>query len=290
MLRPHCLVAAGVIFLGLAGTPAQSQLPLAPGQDRGRAITPAFEGWYQNPDGTFTLSFGYFNRNLDEVVDIPIGPNNRVEPGGPDRGQPTHFLTRRHWGVFTVVVPKDFGTKEVFWTLVNRGQTLTIPGNLKREWAIDAISGDANGNRPPVIRFSPTGPTGQGPRGLVAPPMTARVGEPVSITVMAKDDGVGSRVPAPARRGAGAGAGGDEERQGPPLGLAWQLHRGPADVKFSDPKPKLSGLDVTATTTATFSVPGEYVLRVHATDTTGEDGSNQCCWTNGYVKVDVKER
>jgi hypothetical protein len=286
MSSPLRHIATGVMLLGLAAGPVESQLPLAPGQDRGRTVTPAFEGWYQNPDGTFTLSFGYYNRNLDEVVDIPIGPNNRVEPGGPDQGQPTHFATRRHWGVFTVVVPKDFGTKEIFWTLVNRGQTLSVPGNLKREWAIDAIGGDANGNKPPVIRFSATGPTGQGPRGLTAPPLTARVGEPASITVMATDDGVGSRVPPPAaRRG---GRGNDEERQGPPLALAWVLHRGPADVKFSDPKPKVSGLDVTATTTVTFPKPGAYMLRVHATDTSGEDGSNQCCWTNGYVKVDVK--
>ena len=282
------LLAGVLVVFAVAAVPQAGQapqLPLAPGQDRGRTVTPAFEGWYQNPDGTFTLSFGYYNRNLDEIVDIPIGPNNRVEPGGPDQGQPTRFLTRRHWGVFTVVVPKDFGKKELTWTLVTRGQTLTIPANLRKEWMIDAISGDANGNKPPIVRLSESGPTGQGPRGVTAPPMSARVGEPLSITVLATDDGVGSSVPAAAtpRRGGGEG-----ERENPPLGLSWVLHSGPADVAFSDAKPKLSGLDVKATTTVTFKTPGAYVLRVHATDTTGEDGSNQCCWTNGYVKVQVK--
>ncbi len=275
-------VAFAVAILGLQSS-AAGQLPLAPGQDRGRTVTPAFEGWYQNPDGTFSLSFGYYNRNLDEVLDIPAGPNNRVEPGPPDQGQPTRFETRRRWGVFTIVVPKDFGTKEVFWTIVSRGQTLTVPGNLKREWMIDAISGDANGNHPPVIKFAEAGPTGQGPRGVTAPPMTARVSEPVSLTGWATDDGVGSRVPAAASR-----RGGEEERQAPPLSLSWVLHSGPAEVKFSDPKPKLQGLDVKVTTTATFAKPGDYVLRIHATDISGEDGSNQCCWTNGYVKVQVK--
>jgi hypothetical protein len=282
------------------------QLPLAPGLDRGQSVTPAFEGWYPNPDGTFNLSFGYYNRNFEEIVDIPIGPNNRVEPGGPDQGQPTHFETRRRWGVFTVTVPKDFGNKEVTWTLVNRGQTLSIPGHLKREWMIDAISGDANGNRPPVIKFDPAGPTGQGPRGLHAKPIAVKMPQPATITVYAIDDGIGSRIDAAqaaaraAQRGGradgggsangrGRGRGGEEAERNTPLGLAWVKHSGPGDVTFSDPRPKLEGLDVKATTTATFSAPGEYVLRVHAMDTTGADGSNQCCWTNGYVRVTVQK-
>jgi len=275
----------GVLGLGLvicAGWQivAAGQLPLAPGLDKGRTVTPAFEGWYPNPDGTFTLSFGYYNRNLDEVVDIPVGPNNRVEPSGPDQGQPTHFLTKRHWGVFTVTVPKDFGNKEITWTLVNRGQTLSVPGHLKRQWMIDAIAGDAHLNKPPVVKFDPAGPTGQGPRGVTAPPQTVVMPSAASMTVYATDDGIRSLAEAAAtpRRG----------RPEAPLGVSWVKHRGPGEVTFSDPKPKLDGLDVQATTSASFSEPGEYVLRAHVYDLTGEDGSNQCCWTNGYVKVQVK--
>ena len=52
------------------------------------------------------------------ALDIPVGPNNRVEPGGPDQGQPTHFEIGRQWGVFVVKVPKDFGTKAITWTIV----------------------------------------------------------------------------------------------------------------------------------------------------------------------------
>ena len=66
-------------------------LPLDPPHERGASVTPAYEGWYPNPDGTFSMLIGYYNRNTKEVLDIPVGPNNRVEPGGPDQGQPTHF-------------------------------------------------------------------------------------------------------------------------------------------------------------------------------------------------------
>ena len=72
----------------------------------GQDVTPAYEGWTANPDGTFNLFFGYLNRNYVEELDIPIGPNNTIEPGG-DRGQPEHFYPRRQSFVFKVVVPKD---------------------------------------------------------------------------------------------------------------------------------------------------------------------------------------
>ena len=73
---------------------------MGPARERGASITPAFEGWYQNEDGSYSLLIGYFNRNSKEALDIPIGPNNRIEPGEPDQGQPTHFEIGRQWGVF----------------------------------------------------------------------------------------------------------------------------------------------------------------------------------------------
>src|SRR4030095_16518827 len=78
-------------------------------KETGQSVTGAYEGWYRNSDGTATMLVGYFNRNSKETFDIPPGPNNRIEPGEPDQGQPTHFLPRRQWGVFTIRVPKDFG-------------------------------------------------------------------------------------------------------------------------------------------------------------------------------------
>src|SRR2546427_9467908 len=89
-------------LLVLAAVTLGGQIRFATGQD----VAPVFEGWEQNPDGTYSMVFGYLNRNYEEEVDIPIGPNNTIEPSG-DRGQPTHFYPRRQRIVFKVVVPKD---------------------------------------------------------------------------------------------------------------------------------------------------------------------------------------
>ena len=98
-----------VLLCVLTNLPADGAAQNAPIPfQSGQGITPSFEGWFRNPDGTTSLSFGYMNRNYKEELDIPIGPNNRVEPGAQDQGQPTHFLPRRQTGIFTVVVPKDF--------------------------------------------------------------------------------------------------------------------------------------------------------------------------------------
>src|SRR4030095_13689567 len=113
-------------FVALAAQ-APISVNLEPVRESGQSVTGALEGWYQNPDGTYSLLMGYFNRNSKEILDIPVGPNNRIEPGGPDQGQPTHFLARRQWGVFRVVVPKDFVSKKLTWNIVAKGQTTTIP-------------------------------------------------------------------------------------------------------------------------------------------------------------------
>ena len=100
-------VAMSAVFLF-----AQQTIPVGPPHDSGERVSAAYEGWFPNPDGSFSMLFGYFNQNFKQEPDIPIGPDNRIEPGGPDQGQPTHFLTRRRWGLFTVTVPKDFATQQ----------------------------------------------------------------------------------------------------------------------------------------------------------------------------------
>ena len=149
------MLAAGVTFALAAIAPLTGQqLPLSPAPRAGAIVTPVFEGWYPNKDGTFSISFGYFNRNSEEAIDVPIGPDNSIGPGEPNQGQPTHFEPRRHWGVFAVKVPADFGKKEVVWTLKVRGETYAIPGNLHPNWQIDALEGEAgSGNTPPVLKF-----------------------------------------------------------------------------------------------------------------------------------------
>ena len=145
---------------------AQSQapvLPLGPNRNAGEAVTAAFEGWFYRPDGSVSLLVGYFNRNLKQVLDIPVGPNNRIEPGGPDYGQPTHFLPRRQWAVFTIPVPKDFGDKKLTWTIVANGQTTSIPLSVHKQYQVEPYEEKGMGNTPPMLRFEPGGAVHTGP-------------------------------------------------------------------------------------------------------------------------------
>src|ERR1700746_4103646 len=128
-----CLLLCALFLLRSAVLAAQT-LPLEPSHESGASVTGAFEGWFKNADGTFSLLLGYFNRNTREELDIPIGPDNRIEPGGPDQGQPTHFLLGRQWGMFTVKVPADFGNKKLTWTIDANGQPTTIPASLHTDY------------------------------------------------------------------------------------------------------------------------------------------------------------
>jgi hypothetical protein len=240
-------------------------------------VTPAYEGWYKNADGTFTLSFGYLNRNASEVVEIPIGPQNFVSPGERNQGQPSEFQPDRHWGVFGVRVPADFGKKEVVWTLSFRGATYAIPGTLHTNWQIDALEGEAgSGNTPPMVRFGDKGPEARGPGGSTAGPVAAAVGVPVPLTVWAQDDGKGGSSIAGAARGA-------------MVTLAWFKHQGPGTIAFQPATGRAAAAGAQVTSQATFSAAGDYIVRVRATDSTvAGAGHAQCCWTNGFLKVTVK--
>src|SRR5437868_5025730 len=126
-MRTTRVILAAMVCVG-AGLPAtaRGQLPLTPTRQSGQSVTPAFEGWYKNPDGTFSISFGYYNRNTEEGVDVSVGAANFLAPGDSNQGQPTHFEPRRHWGVFAVKVPADFGDKTVTWTVTVHGETFAI--------------------------------------------------------------------------------------------------------------------------------------------------------------------
>ena len=275
----HLLVAVGLfvsvclVATGAAGQVAKVDAPLP--HARGQSVSPSFEGWYENPDGSFSIVFGYFNRNYEEHLDIPVGPDNRMEPGPADRGQPTHFLPRRHTGVFAVNVPADFGEQELTWSLTAGGETIAIPGHLRPEWRIDALREVTNGNTPPQLRFAADGEVAQGPAGIHAR-LRASVAEPLDIPVWVTDDGV-SR----ARGG-----------QPTPAGVVWSKFRGPGAVTFSAVEPDLDAAG-RAVTQAAFDRPGEYVLRVLAWDESGRQravmaGGFFCCWTNGFVAVEVR--
>ena len=115
---------------------------------KGQSVSPAYEGFMPNEDGSFTLYFGYMNSNWQEEFDIPPGPDNRMDPGGPDQGQPTHFYPRRNPFLFTVHVSKDFGGKELIWTLTTNGKTEKAYASLKSDYLIDkqVISTEVGGD------------------------------------------------------------------------------------------------------------------------------------------------
>ena len=124
------MLFAVVLALVALQAPGASQ-GLGRGEDRtltyasGQSVVPIYHGWFENPDGTLDMFFSYINRNWQEEVDIPIGPDNTIQPApfGPDGGQPTHFFPRINRWQFAVRVPKDFGSKEIVWTLTSHGQT-----------------------------------------------------------------------------------------------------------------------------------------------------------------------
>ncbi len=272
-------LAALAVIAAAAEAPAQDVRVDAPiPHVRGQSVSPSFEGWYRNPDGTRSLVFGYFNRNYTEHLDIAVGPDNHFEPGPADRGQPTHFLPRRQTGVFAVVVPADF-EGGLTWSLTAHGETIAIPGHLRPEWEIDALREVTSGNAPPVVRFgSPAGEPGQGQYGVrSASAVRAVVAEPAAITVWAVDDGVRKRRAA------------DRPNR---FGLVWSKYRGPGAVTFETAEPEIDDAG-RAVTAATFDAPGRYVLRALAWDDSGGQaaimaGGFFCCWTNGYLTVDVE--
>ncbi len=271
------LAVAAVVSAGLAPASA-GQLPLDPFRETGQSVTPAYEGWYPNSDGTFSLSFGYFNRNTAEVIHIPVGRDNFIQSGDAKRGPPTHFLTGRHWGVFTVTVPADFGDQRVVWTLTSNGETFAIPGHLHNDWLIDALHDPASGNRPPTIRFGLDGPEGQGPAGVIVGPRAVPVDAPLRLTVWGRDDLIRRPTDIPY---------GPPDR--PAMTLTWVKHQGPGEVRFSEPIVEIDTASGEGATTATFDEPGDYVLRVVVNDYSGVEhaGHAQCCWTNGFVLVHV---
>jgi hypothetical protein len=285
-VRPYlCLLCFLCSCLLLTISLYGQTLPLEPVHESGASVTGAFEGWFKNSDGSFSLLLGYFNRNTKQEIDLPIGPDNRIEPGGPDQGQPTHFLTGRQWGMFAVKVPANFGTNKLTWTIVANGQTLVIPVSLHPDYEISPLVEAAVGNTPPVLRFEEDGQAAQGPAGITVP-RTAKVGTPVDLTVWVRDDAKLTTSSGAAPRNLGL-----------PVTVRWTKFRGPGTVTLGSARPevqKLSGgtpgvpFAGKSTTTATFSTPGEYVLHVVLNDYSGEGGQGfQCCWTNGEVKVSV---
>ncbi len=250
--------------------------------NRGQSIQPIFEGWSWAADGSVNMHFGYLNRNYAEQPEIAVGANNRIEPGGPDRGQPTFFYRRTNRNLFTVNVPKSFGAREeLVWTVTFNGRTERAVGWRQAEWEIDPAGGATAGGNTDPERLA-----NKPPALTIQPPAPVTLPAAAALKVVITDDGlpkpkprgkpaVGQETPPTLQGGTNAPvnvpqaaerrptAGAPTER---PLGMVvtWMVWRGPGEVSFEPryAQPK----DGTAQTQATFSLPGEYVLRATADD------------------------
>jgi hypothetical protein len=249
----------------------------------GLLVSPTYEGWYRLGGTTYAL-FGYYNRNLEQVVDVPIGSDNKIAPGPADQGQPTRFFPGQHLGLFAVALPNDRRNTEVTWTLTANGQTFSIPAFLDPLYLIAPQKTEAGtypGNTPPTVKFEASGASAQGPLGITVS-RTATVSRPLPIDVWVSDDGLppppGGGGPAPALRGTVTGR---APRGG--LNVRWRVYRAAGNVSFSTPSPSIE--QGKAHTEVTFGAPGDYMLHFVAKDS---ENGNKCCWTNGYVKVAVQ--
>ena len=234
----------------------------------GQDIQPYFEGWIHNPDGTFDLVFGYFNRNWQEELAIPAGAANAVEPGGPDRGQPTYFLPRRQGWVYRVRVPRDFGKQVLTWAITANGKTQKAYGELLPVEEIteriimtrgNLNPGEDDPNKAPVIAIAP-----------VAAPAT---NAPVTLTATVSDDGLPKPRPVAPPKPATPGDATAIQAQANsstvvrPRGLtvSWMQLRGPAKIRF-EPAAATPVADGKAGVTLRFSERGTYVVRATAND------------------------
>jgi hypothetical protein len=284
-------------------------LALADTYQQGRHVEPAYEGWRPNPDGTFSFMFGYMNENWSEEPNAAIGDNNSFSPGDADRGQPTHFLPRRNRFNFEVIVPSDWGDRELVWTLNINGVERKAYATLKDDYLVDNM-----------VIASETGSLGPGTsspesRANIPPIATiqgdnirfTRVGEAVILSTQVIDDG----LPVTRRDQTITEDALRRRMMRPPskltvqkingLFLAWNVYRGEGKVTFDPPMPKPWEDTRTAANspwgalwlppeipedgiyeiTATFDEPGTYILWTRA-----DDGG---LYHDDYITVNVTE-
>ena len=275
----------------------------------GQHVEPAYEGWRPNADGTFSFMFGYMNENWTEQPDVTIGESNSFSPGDADRGQPTHFLPRRNRFTFEVVVPSDWGERELVWTLNVNGIERKAYATLKDDYLVDNM-----------VIASETGSLGAGTsspesRANIAPTVTiqgddsrtALVGEEISFVAQVEDDG----LPAARRESTIEADALMRRMMRPPtritvgkvngLFLSWNKYRGPGNVTFDPPMPKPwedtrtsanspwgalwlppeAPEDGLHEITVTFDEPGTYILWGRA-----DDGG---LYNDSYITVNVSE-
>ena len=325
-LAATCILPGAVLVAGQSSTAQstvagrgenRSSLPLTPTLlAKGAGVTPAMEGWYHGKDGFDYILLGYFNRNSEQEIDVPVGANNHIDPGGPDFGQPTHFLPGRQMGVFSIKVPKDFGTKKLLWTIAANGLSNSIVLHTPEVYIVEPYNASWDNSTPPTVKLAPSDAGFVGPPQGTAASYTTAVSAPLTLTAyftpgVERQRAANANAPAGnaaasrgaagrgAARGRGAAAAPDATAapdaaaaastaapggRGAAAPITWTFFRGPGHVKFANATPSVDTANGgKSETTVTFDAPGEYVLRVQG----GPSSAEQCCWTSAHVKVTV---
>jgi len=303
-MRPAA-AAAGLLALFAAGVGAQQWDEKIPGnagewnvraiRPSGQPVLPTFDGWVLEADMSTTLCLGYYNLNLDEALEIPIGPNNWIEPEKYNGLQPTYFNPvpmqarnkLKHYCVLPINIPAGSDERIVWHLRRNYNEDLAVPAHNQSEYYrvedlfFPTDRAERGGSLAPIVRFvEPPGPEGigKGLRGNIrVGPVSARVGRPLTLTLAVRQPTA------------------DEYEDvapydGPPrtFEVSWAKYSGPPDVlgivTFGPNYFDVGPGEGTATTTATFNEPGKYVL---ITQVLGGAYDMQCCWTNGFVEVEV---
>ncbi len=272
-------LALMALSAGLAGVVTAQQVPHptyipAIKFASGREVVPYLEGWIRNPDGTFDFVFGYYNRNTEQELVIPPGPDNMISPGPADQGQPTYFMAKRQFRIFRVRVPKDFGDKALTWSLTANGRTEKVVAKLVPAYEKDEHFIETNNNTTVIFGESDAN---KRPSMTLAPIASVKANAPVTLRAKVTDDGLPKprvvRTDDPDRP--------QEQTMEDPLarfksqknnsstrliGLrtTWQVYRGPGKVSLS--QYVIPVTDGTAETVARFSQPGSYTLVATAGD------------------------
>jgi len=244
----------------------------------GREVVPYLEGWIRNQDGSFDFVFGYYNRNTEQELVIPPGPDNMVSPGPADQGQPTYFMAKRQFRIFRVRVPKDFGEKSLTWSVTANGRTEKVVAKLVPAYEKDENFIRTNNNT--SISMGVEDPN-KAPTLNVQPVANATVNTPVTLTALVTDDGLpkprvvknddpdrpqqepSQAEPDPlARFKSQRNSSGPARLVGPRV--TWQVYRGTGQVKLEQLLVPVTGGK--ASTTVRFSTPGQYTLIATAGD------------------------
>ncbi len=292
------------VLAGPAALEAQGpdgRWPLQPTSPGNNTLAPFMEGWYDNGDGTYSISFGYLNTNLDTLY-IPVGENNSLDQAQFDGLQTAIFFPGRHRGVWSLTLPAGMQDADVWWTITTPyGNTTRAPGRIGSvAYQLDWYP-MGHGSVTPSVTFGGQSDVGRGPPGILAERVqTVAVGSPLTLSVNATDTSERDLE--------------DARMTEIPLRVVWSQLQGPGPVVYTrhesnplpeeaaggrggggrgrTPQPQTMRLPEgsgTASVIVTFPVAGEYLMlaQVDNFDANDSGSQDQCCWTNAYVRVNV---